>query len=114
MLVMVPTSTLAQERGGDAALGAISGALVFGPVGAIAGAVVGYTAGPSISRSMVASGRHTRRSTRRATQVVRADRHRVVPAADAPQAAAPEQRPVHAMVAAPTTETAPPPVQGFE
>jgi hypothetical protein len=40
-----------ERRGGDAALGALSGAVVFGPVGAVAGAVVGYTAGPSIARS---------------------------------------------------------------
>jgi hypothetical protein len=41
----------AAERAGDAALGAISGAVVLGPIGALAGAVVGYTAGPRISRS---------------------------------------------------------------
>jgi hypothetical protein len=46
-----PQGAFAQERGGDAALGAISGAVVFGPVGALAGAVVGYTAGPSIAHS---------------------------------------------------------------
>src|SRR5215470_6033787 len=40
-----------EHRGGDAALGALSGAVVFGPIGAIAGAAVGYTAGPSIARS---------------------------------------------------------------
>ena len=48
---LVPSTTMAQERGGDAALGALSGAIVFGPVGAVAGALVGYTAGPSIARS---------------------------------------------------------------
>lgn len=36
------------HRPGDAALGALSGAVVFGPIGAVAGAVVGYTAGPSM------------------------------------------------------------------
>jgi hypothetical protein len=46
-----PLSALAQERVGDAALGALSGAVVLGPVGAVAGAVVGYTAGPAIARS---------------------------------------------------------------
>ena len=37
-LTLVPVGALAQERGGDAALGALSGAVVFGPVGAVAGA----------------------------------------------------------------------------
>ena len=40
-----------EHRGGDAALGALSGAVVFGPIGAIAGAAVGYAAGPSIAHS---------------------------------------------------------------
>ena len=47
----VPTATVAGERVGDAALGALSGAVVLGPVGAVAGAVIGYTAGPSIANS---------------------------------------------------------------
>jgi hypothetical protein len=50
-LSLVPAGAFAQERVGDAALGGLSGALVLGPVGAVAGIVVGYTAGPSISRS---------------------------------------------------------------
>src|SRR5260370_42458370 len=33
----------AQGRAGDAALGAVSGAVVLGPVGAVAGALIGYT-----------------------------------------------------------------------
>jgi hypothetical protein len=48
---LAPSGAVAQERLGDAALGGLSGALVLGPVGAVAGIVVGYTAGPSISRS---------------------------------------------------------------
>ena len=47
----VPSATLAGERVGDAALGALSGAVVLGPVGAVAGAAIGYTAGPSIANS---------------------------------------------------------------
>jgi hypothetical protein len=47
----VPTGAFADERVGSAALGAVSGALVLGPVGAVAGAAVGYVAGPSIARS---------------------------------------------------------------
>src|SRR5262249_22578878 len=50
-LAFMPSGVLAQERTGDAALGALSGAVVLGPIGAVAGAVVGYTAGPSIAHS---------------------------------------------------------------
>jgi hypothetical protein len=50
-LLVFSSSVSAQERAGDAALGALSGAVVLGPVGALAGAVVGYTAGPSIAQS---------------------------------------------------------------
>ena len=48
---LAPMGALAQERVGDAALGALSGAVVLGPVGAVAGAVVGYSAGPAIASS---------------------------------------------------------------
>jgi hypothetical protein len=41
----------AQERAGSAAIGAVSGAVVLGPVGAVAGALIGFTAGPAIARS---------------------------------------------------------------
>src|SRR5579859_5023515 len=52
MLPLIASQARADEhRGGDAALGALSGAVVFGPIGAVAGAVVGYTAGPSIAHS---------------------------------------------------------------
>jgi hypothetical protein len=51
VLTFAPLRVVAQERGGDAALGAISGAVVFGPLGAVAGALVGYTAGPNIAHS---------------------------------------------------------------
>jgi hypothetical protein len=50
-LIALSSSVSAQERAGDAALGALSGAVVLGPIGAVAGAVVGYTAGPSIAQS---------------------------------------------------------------
>src|SRR5713101_5601538 len=50
-LTFAPAMALAQGRGSDAALGAVSGAVVLGPVGAVAGAVIGYTAGPSIAHS---------------------------------------------------------------
>src|SRR5690242_14972244 len=41
-LPLASSSAFAGERPGDAALGALSGAVVLGPIGAIAGAVVGY------------------------------------------------------------------------
>src|SRR5450755_1413091 len=48
---LAPVAAGAQERMGDAALGALSGALVAGPVGLVAGGVVGFTAGPAIAHS---------------------------------------------------------------
>ena len=48
---LVPFSASAGERTGDAALGALAGAVVLGPIGLVAGAAVGYTAGPSIAGS---------------------------------------------------------------
>jgi hypothetical protein len=50
VLGLSPAVAAAQERLGDAALGAISGAIVGGPIGAVAGVVIGYTAGPNIAR----------------------------------------------------------------
>jgi hypothetical protein len=60
---LLPAGALAQERVGDAALGALSGAVVLGPVGAVAGAVVGYTTGPAIASSwgLRRHGRHYHR-----------------------------------------------------
>ena len=50
-LTLVSSQVHAQERAGSAAIGAVSGAVVLGPVGAVAGAVIGYAAGPVIARS---------------------------------------------------------------
>ena len=76
LLVLVPSSVLAQ-RAGDTALGAVAGAVVLGPVGAVAGAFVGYTAGPSISRSWGLEGsrssRHRRQSSRDSVRGARAE-----------------------------------------
>ena len=58
------SAAFAQHRGGDAALGALSGAVVLGPVGAVAGAIVGYTAGPSIAHSWGFRGARSERDRR--------------------------------------------------
>jgi hypothetical protein len=89
LVSLVPSAAFAQHRAGDAALGALSGAVVLGPVGAVAGAVVGYTAGPSIahswrlnrSRSRAARGHQTR------------DANRAAPAGPVGAAAASESKP---------------------
>jgi hypothetical protein len=90
LLVLVPSSVRAQ-RAGDTALGALAGAVVLGPVGAVAGAFVGYTAGPSISRSWGLEGsrssRHRRQSSRDSVRGARAEA--VAPAASS---AGPAQR----------------------
>ncbi len=70
-LALTAQAAVAGERGGDAALGALSGAVVLGPVGAVAGALVGYTAGPSIAQSWglrrSGSAHYARRSARQET-----------------------------------------------
>ncbi|WP_028349948.1 hypothetical protein [Bradyrhizobium murdochi] len=76
LLVFAPSAALAQ-RAGDAALGAVAGAVVLGPIGAVAGAFVGYTAGPSISRSWGLEGsrssRHRRQASRDSVRGARAE-----------------------------------------
>lgn len=69
LALTVSTGAMAGERATSAALGAVSGAVVLGPIGAVAGAFIGYTAGPSMSRawgvsgsSRSASSRHQRRT----------------------------------------------------
>ncbi|MCP3374105.1 hypothetical protein [Bradyrhizobium cajani] len=128
ILVSVPASAIAQERAGAAALGAVSGAVVLGPIGAVAGAVVGYTAGPAIARSWGArdsrSARHRqppRREAYRAAATGAPSRTRDAMAANGqmraasnpPVQAAPAVQPVQAAPAAPA-QTSTPPIQGFE
>jgi len=70
-LVLVPAAAGAQERIGDAALGALAGAVVAGPVGAVAGGAIGYTAGPRIARGMGVKHRRHVRHTRTQQQAAR-------------------------------------------
>lgn len=125
LLAGVPASAAAQERAGSAALGAVSGAVVLGPVGAVAGAVIGYTAGPSIARSWGVRGSRSARHRQpphreaygatatsappRAREAMEAN-GQMRAASNPPVQAAPAAPPVQATPA----ETATPPVQGFD
>jgi hypothetical protein len=92
LLVIAPSAALAQ-RAGDAALGAVAGAVVLGPVGAVAGAFVGYTAGPSISRSWGLEGSRSSRQRRQASRdSVRGARAEAVGAAPASSSAGQAER----------------------
>ena len=117
MLACVPVSAVAQERAGDAALGAVSGAVVLGPVGAVAGALIGYTAGPSIARSWGVRGSRSagHRPPRRAAATSSPRRTRQAMEANGQMRAAanPAPPPVQAAPAVPAQSSAPP-VQGFD
>jgi hypothetical protein len=125
MLIGVPASAVAQERAGSAALGALSGAVVLGPVGAVAGAVIGYTAGPSIARSWGVRGsrsaRHRQPPRREAygasatsapprTREAMEANGQMRAASNPSVQAAPAVQPAQVAPAPSTT----PPVQGFE
>jgi len=60
-IALGPTVACAQERVGETALGALSGAIVGGPIGLVVGGVIGLTAGPSISNAMFHNQRRPRR-----------------------------------------------------
>jgi hypothetical protein len=68
-MTLVPFAASAEERMGDAALGALAGAVVLGPIGLVAGAAVGYTAGPSIANSWGMRRHHARPAPRPAEKV---------------------------------------------
>ena len=128
LLAGVPASAAAQERAGSAALGAVSGAVVLGPIGAIAGVAIGYAAGPSIARSWGLKGsrsaRHRQPSRREASPMAATTAQprtrqameasgEMRPASNPPVQAAPVVQPAQAAPAAPA-ETTTPPVQGFD
>ena len=113
----------AQERAGSAALGAVSGAVVLGPIGAVAGAFIGYAAGPSIARSwgLRRSASRSRDALRpreasrpdhrgaaqsaAGTREIEARRQTVARASSPPAVKLPEKL---------ATKTTAPPVQGFD
>jgi len=68
-MALVPFGASAEERVGDAALGALAGAVVLGPLGLVAGAAVGYTAGPSIADSWGLRRSHARHPAKRPARV---------------------------------------------
>jgi hypothetical protein len=65
LTLLLAETANAQERAGDAALGALAGAVVAGPFGLVAGGVVGYTAGPGIAEQWGLRHRHHARPARK-------------------------------------------------
>ena len=100
----------AQNRAGDAALGAVSGAVVLGPVGAVAGAFIGYTAGPAIAHSWGAGRSASRSRARRATQSSLAAQDQMAAKVSPPPSAPPPAKTPETLAG---TRPAPP-VQGFD
>jgi len=106
---LMPSQAFAQERVGDAALGGLSGALVFGPVGAVAGIVVGYAAGPGISRSWGLSRPDYRYARAAQRSAVARSNNAELKQATAQNASAASPKP-----ASETKRSWDPPAQGFE
>jgi len=111
----------AQDRAGDAALGAVSGAVVLGPVGAVAGAFIGYTAGPSIARSWGVRRSASRPQPRHATQSSIGTREQAAAKVSPPPPAIRTPETVASVAPPPVSKTPEtvankpaPPVQGFE
>src|SRR5579864_8573175 len=118
-LALLSSAATAQERAGDAALGAVSGAVVLGPVGAVAGAFVGYAAGPSIANAWgLRHSRYHRQARRPATTEPTANTSENAPAPRVHTAtvASPAPSPQAAPSPPPAPRTAPamPPVQPLE
>jgi len=120
-LVLMSSTAVAEERPGDAALGAVSGAVVLGPIGAVAGAVIGWTAGPSISHSWgmhrTGASRHARRAAEPNARVSAGDSQAVPNQPAANQSVAKDQAAPEAASARPSataTASTAPPVQPLE
>ena len=116
-LALMSSTAMAQERAGDAALGALSGALVLGPIGAVAGAVIGWTAGPSISHSWGLNRSSAPRYSRRTASPdarVPPGGSQPVPNQSAPKDQATPQAAAPARPSATITASSAPPVQPLE
>jgi hypothetical protein len=105
LISLVAFEANAQERAGDAALGAVSGAVVLGPVGAVAGAFIGYAAGPSIARSWGIRRSASPPRVRRAARDSSATQEQATAIASAPP-------PVRSAETLPPKQSAPPAKQG--
>jgi hypothetical protein len=114
-LALMSSTAMAGERPGDAALGAVSGAVVLGPIGAVAGAVIGWSAGPSISHSwgLNRSGA-PRHAHRVASPNDRVSDSQPVPNQAAPKDQVAPQAAAPAKPSATTTASTMPPVQALE
>ena len=115
-LALAPAAVVAQERLGDAGLGALSGAVVLGPIGAVGGAIIGYTAGPSIAHAWGlkrSPGPPARRSTR-ATPPRASSKPAAVAQGSAASAAAREGVPARPAVQSVGLPSAMPPVQSLD
>ena len=116
-LALISSAAMAEERATDAALGAVSGAVVLGPIGVVAGALVGYAAGPSIASSWGLRRSSTTRQARRAASPdarVPARDSQPVPNQSAPKDQAAPQAAAPARPSATTTASTAPPVQPLE
>jgi hypothetical protein len=108
----------AQERAGSAAIGAVSGAVVLGPIGAVAGALIGFTAGPAIAHSW-SVGRSAPRSRVHYTGQPGAGQEAAarvtpLPIAKPAEAAAAQMAPQPGRTPERTAAKSTPPVQGFD
>jgi hypothetical protein len=123
--LLVSLKANAQERAGSAALGAVSGAIVLGPVGAVAGAFIGYSAGPAIARSWGIGQSAPRSRARHAAQAGEVGTQEPVAANPPPIIRAPQKLAARAAPPASTPQPArapqttgsirtAPPVQGFD
>lgn len=122
-LAVLPVAASAGDRGTDAALGAVSGAVVFGPVGAVAGALVGFTAGPAIGHSWGVNGsgrRYRHRAQARYTggspvqNNAPATYHEPATSVGSNQAASANAQAAPAAAPAQVAKNKAPPVQGLE